>query len=164
MAGRGLTEGEVALAQPAFRSEIAYETVRIVEGPGNSFAAHIAFMRGNPAITLGDTMYFKQGYSSDFSQPGANPNTFMHEMTHIWQYATLGQGPFFVRYGVDLAAAGFDPDKMYQYAAGEDLFTEAKLEAQASMVEHYSHALRSGNATRTAQLAKNLAGSGIYGL
>ena len=164
MAGRGLTAGEVALAQAAFHSEIKYETVRIVEGPGTSFAAHIAFMRGNPAITLGDTIYFKEGYSKDFSEPGANANTFMHEMTHIWQYATLGQGAFFLRYGKELAEAGFDPDKMYKFKAGEDLFTEAMLEAQASMVEHYSHALRRNDSAAAAKLAKNLAGSGVYGL
>ena len=164
MAGRGLTEGEVALAQPAFLSEIAYETVRVVEGPGNSFAAHIAFMRGNPAITLGDTIYFKEGYSADFSQPGANPNTFMHEMTHIWQYRTLGMPAFFVRYGLEVAQAGGDPEKMYAYGEAEK-FGDAMLEAQAAMVEHYSVALWDGNKSAVvAKLAEHLAGSKVYAL
>lgn len=164
MAGRALTGGEAALARAAFGNKIAYEGVRIVDGPDTSFAANIAFMRGNPAITLGSNIYFKQWYTADFAGPRTNAGSFIHEMTHVWQYAALGQAPFFARYGEELADVGFDADELYKYKAGEELFTGAKLEAQAQMVEDYSRALWGKNPTRTAMLAKNLAGSGVYGL
>jgi hypothetical protein len=164
MAERTLTAGETALARAAHGDRIAYQSVRIVDGPGTSFAAHIAFMRGNPAITLGSTIYFKKWYTADFAGPKTNAGSFIHEMTHVGQYAALGQGPFFARYTAELAKVGGNPDKLYQYKAGEDLFTKATLEAQAQMVEDYSRALWGKNAARTAELAKNLAGSGVYGL
>jgi hypothetical protein len=164
MAERVLTAGETALARGAHGDRIAYQSVRIVDGPGASFAAHIAFMRGNPAITLGSSIYYKLWYTADFAGPNTNAGSFIHEMTHVWQYAALGQGPFFARYTKELADAGGNPDKLYQYKAGEDLFTKATLEAQAQMVEDYSRALWGKNGRRTAELAKNLAGSGVYGL
>ncbi|MEA3029109.1 MAG: hypothetical protein QOG13_434 [Sphingomonadales bacterium] len=163
MAERVLTGGETALAKAAHGDKIAYPGVRIVDGPGTSFAAHIAFMRGNPAITLGSTIYYKLWYTADFAGPNTNAGSFLHEMTHVWQYAVLGQGPFFARYTKELAKAG-NPDKLYEYKAGVDLFTKATLEAQAQMVEDYSRALWGKNAAGIALLAKNLAGSGVYGL
>jgi hypothetical protein len=53
---------------------------------------------------------------------------------------------------------------MYDYTAGSAKFGDALLEAQAEMVCDYSEALWAGDATRKALLAKNLAGSGLYGL
>ena len=90
-----LTAGEIgAGASRAFGDRIAYQGVRIVDGPGTSFAAHIAFMRGNPAITLGiDRSISSRDYSADFAGPGTNARSFIHEMTHVWQYAALGQCP-----------------------------------------------------------------------
>lgn len=91
---RKLTAGEIKLARKAFDEKIDYGKVRLSDGPGNNAAAHIAFMRGNPAITIGNTVYFKQGFSADFSAPGADGRMFMHEMTHVWQYRTLGMAAF----------------------------------------------------------------------
>ncbi|HMG45923.1 MAG TPA: hypothetical protein VK614_00485 [Allosphingosinicella sp.] len=164
MADRGLTAGEMAMARAAFGDRIGYQGVRIVDGPGTSFAAHTAFMRGNPAITLGATIYFKLHYSEDFAKPGQAARRFIHEMTHVWQYGALGQLGFFTRYGKELAEAKFKPNDMYKYEAGKTLFNDAGLEAQAQMVEDYSSALWGKNAAKTALLAKNLAGSGVYGL
>jgi hypothetical protein len=161
---RKLTAGEIALTRAAFQDRIAHESVQIVDGPGTSFAAHIAFMHGNPAITLGSTIYYKLWYTADFAGPDTNAGSFLHEMTHVWQYAALGQGPFFARYTKELARTGGNPDKLYEYEAGVDLFTRATLEAQAQMVEDYSRALWGKNAARVAELAKNLAGSKVYGL
>ena len=57
-----------------------------------------------------------------------------------------------------------DADAMYAYAP-ETKFAEAMLEAQADIVGDYSEALWSRNGgARLAQLAGNMAGSGIYGL
>jgi hypothetical protein len=164
MAGRALTGGETALARAAFGNRVAYGGVRLIDGPDTSFAAHIAFMRGNTAITLGSDVHFRLWYTADFAGPQTNAGLFIHEMTHVWQYAALGQGPFFARYGEELTKVGFKADQLYKYKAGKDLFTAATLEAQAQMVEDYSRALWGKHAARTAELAKNLAGSGVYGL
>jgi hypothetical protein len=159
---RGLTVGEIALAEAAFGDAIAYERVTLRDGPGASFAAQIAFARGNPAITLGSTMYFKRGFCLDFSGPGEDAKTFLHEMTHVWQYRRLGQAAFYARYGRELAAAGFKPNRMYDYEPGKTAFAAATLEGQASMVADYSDALWSGHPAAIARFAKNLAGSGLY--
>jgi hypothetical protein len=160
---RKLTAGETALARTAFGNKIDYAAVKLSDGPGSNAAAHIAFMKGNPAITIGNTIYFKVGFAADFSVAGANGRTFMHEMTHVWQYRTLGMTAFFIRYGADLVKAGGNPDAMYTYTEAAK-FGDSMLEAQAQMVGDYHRAKTDGNASATTRLAKNLAGSGLYGL
>ncbi|HYN45137.1 MAG TPA: DUF4157 domain-containing protein [Allosphingosinicella sp.] len=159
---RKLTAGEIALAEAAFGTKIDYKRVKLADGPGNSFAAHIAFARGNPAITLGSTVYFKHEFCDDFSRKGQNRKSYMHEMTHVWQYQKLGMAVFLLRYADELVMAGGKPNDMYKYDVGKTLFNEAMLEAQADMVGDYSEALWASNASRKALLAKNMAGSGIY--
>jgi Domain of unknown function (DUF4157) len=160
---RKLTAGEIKLAREAFGDRIDYNKVRLSDGPGTNAAAHIAFMKGNPAITVGNTVYFKEGFTADFSAPGADGRSFMHEMTHVWQYRALGMGAFFIRYGADLAKAGGKPNDMYKYN-DDSRFGESMLEAQAQMVGDYHRARANGNASATARLAKNLKGSGLHGL
>jgi hypothetical protein len=160
---RKLTAGEIRLAREAFGDRIDYDRVRLRDGPGTNAAAHIAFMKGNTAITIGNTVHFKEGLSTDFSAPGENGRLFMHEMTHVWQYRELGMAAFFVRYGADLAKAGGKPNDMYKYD-DDSKFAEAMLEAQAQMVGDYHRARSSGNAGDIARLKRNLKGSGLYGL
>ena len=160
---RKLTEGEIALARPAFGDRIKYDRVRLADGPGNQPFAHMAFAKGNPAITIGSTVYFKTHYCPDFSAPGEDRKSFIHEMTHVWQYRRLGMPAFFARYGVEFLEVGGKPNDMYKYEAGKAKFGEAMLEAQANMVGDYSEALWTSNAARKALLAKNMAGSGLYG-
>jgi len=161
---RKLTAGEIALAKAAFGDKIDYKKVKLSDGPGLQPLAHAAFSKGNPAITVGSTVYFKQDYCPDFSAPGKNRKSFIHEMTHVWQYRALGLPAFFARYGAEFAKAGGKPDDMYNYKQGTDTFGKAMLEAQAEMVADYSEALWTGNAAATARIAKNMAGSGLYGL
>ena len=161
---RGLTGGEIALARAAFGNKIDYGPVKLADGPGMEPLALIAFARGNPAITVESIVYFKQDYCPDFSAAGKNRASFIHEMTHVWQYQRLGLIAFAARYGVDFAKAGGKPEDMYKFDAGKTRFKDAMLEAQAAMVEHYSDALWRKQEARAAQLAKNLAGSGVYGL
>jgi hypothetical protein len=124
----------------------------------------MAFAKGKPAITIGSVVYFKQDFCPDFSASGRNRKSFIHEMTHVWQYRRMGMPAFFLRYGGEVLKAGGRPDDMYDYTAGSAKFGDALLEAQAEMVCDYSEALWAGDATRKALLAKNLAGSGLYGL
>ena len=161
---RGLTPAEIDLARKAFGNKIDYGRVRISDGPGHNFAAHIAFAKGNPAITLGSTIYFKRDFCPDFCAPGKNRKSFLHEMTHVWQYQRLGMAMFLLRYGEEFAMVGGKPSDMYVYKKGETKFGKAMIEAQAEMVGDYSEALWAGNEPRKALLARNLAESGIYGL
>ena len=162
---RKLTAGEIALARAAFGDKIDYSKVRLSDGPGNHPFAHAAFAKGNPAITIGSTVYFKQEYCPDFAATTIRgKKSFIHEMTHVWQYRTLGMPAFFARYGVEFLEVGGKPNDMYKYEAGKTRFGEAMLEAQANMVGDYSEAVWAPNETRKAQLAKNMAGSGLYGL
>jgi hypothetical protein len=137
----------------------------VCDGPGLEPLAHIAFAKGNPAITVGSTVYFKKDYCPDFSAAAMNgKRSFIHEMAHVWQYSALGMPAFFVRYGKDLAKAKGKPDDMYKYTQGTDPFGKAMLEAQAEMIADYSTALWSANAAQLAKVAKNMKDSGLYGL
>jgi hypothetical protein len=161
---RPLTAGEIALGQAAFGGKVDCTRVKLSDGPGNNPFAHMAFAKGNPAITIGSTVYFKQDFCPDFSAPGRNRKSFIHEMAHVWQYRAMGMPAFFLRYGEDLIKAKGRPDDMYNYVPGTAKFGESMLEAQAEMVCDYSEALWTGNAARKTLLAGNLAGSGVYGL
>ena len=161
---RGLTSGEIALARKAFGDRIDYGRVTIVAGAAANLAAHVAFRRGNPAITLGSTIHFERGFAADFASTGADRNAFMHEMTHVWQFQRLGVVRFILRYGKELLRVGGRPARMYAYRAGETRFATAMLEAQAQMVGDYAEALGAQRVEPTALLARSLAESGLYGL
>jgi hypothetical protein len=126
--------------------------------------AYIAFFMGNPAIAIGSTVYFGRDFCLDFSAPGRDRRTFIHEMAHVWQYRMLGMPAFFLRYALEVVKAGGRPSAMYAYGAGVAPFRDAMLEAQAEMAADFGEALWNGNGSRQALLARNLAGSGLYGL
>jgi hypothetical protein len=162
---RPLTAGELGLVDDAFRGRIDPKMVRLVEGHDDNPVARAAFRNGNTAITLRKTIYFGVDYREDFA--GADPHSrglFLHEMTHVWQYARLGLARFCLGYARDLAACRFSARAMYLYAPGETRFERARLEAQAQMVGDYCEARLSGDEARSGQIAANLEGSGLYGL
>jgi hypothetical protein len=53
---------------------------------------------------------------------------------------------------------------MYRYEEGETAFAGARLEAQAQMVGDYCEARLAGDVPRQTRLARNLRGSGFWGL
>ena len=162
---RRLKAGEIELLKGAFGDRIDYEGVRLRLGAGGNPAAISAFRNGNTAITLRRSLYFRTHYSDDFSKADVRAQAlFHHEMTHVWQYATLGVPRFLARYARDLAACRFSARAMYRYEEGETPFAEARLEAQAQMVGDYCQARLVGDAPRLARIARNLKGSGFYGL
>ena len=162
---RGLKAGEIALLQEAFGDRLAYEGVRLRLGHGGNPAAVAAFRNGNTAITLRRSIYFRTHYSDDFAQADvAAQSLFLHEITHIWQYATLGVPRFLARYARDLVACRFNAPAMYRYEEGVTTFARARLEAQAQMVGDYCFARLVGDVSRQTRLARNLRGSGFYGL
>jgi type VI secretion system secreted protein VgrG len=162
---RPLTAGEIELAKRAFRDRIRYEKVKIRDGAGGNPAAIVAFRNGNWAITIRRTIYFGKGYSADFAA-GGNPGKelFLHEMTHIWQWAELGVIRFGLRYGRELASMRFDQRALYHYLPGETRYSKATLEAQAQMVGNYGRAMLDERPERMEPLALNLKGSRFYDL
>lgn len=161
---RKLTESEIALARQAFGDKVDYAKVTLVEGAALNIPAHLAFLKGNPAITMSSTIYFKRDYCDDFCRPETKTYSFMHEMTHVWQWQTIGPARFLLRYGKEFLQVGGKPGDMYKYENDTKSFRDSMLEAQANMVQHYSQALAAKNSKGQAELAKRLAGSGLYGL
>ena len=156
---RSLTDGEIALCRPVFGEAVAYARVSVHDGPGLNPVARIAFRRGNPAIALGGRLYFRDPPPADFSAAGeAAKLLFLHEMTHVWQYRRLTILGFLLRYADEFLAHGRDADRLYEFRPGVTRFAEATLEAQAEIVSHYAMARG-----RDAELALNMAGSGLYG-
>jgi hypothetical protein len=162
---RALAASEIALLKEAFGDRVTYPGVRLRLGHGGNPAAMIAFKNKNTAITLVRSIYFRTQYGDDFAQGDAAGKALLHhEMVHIWQYATLGVIGFLARYARDLASVGFRPGRLYDYEKGKTPFAEARLEAQAQMVEDYWLALAAGKPGPIADIARNLKGSGFYGL
>ncbi|HEX8262734.1 MAG TPA: DUF4157 domain-containing protein [Allosphingosinicella sp.] len=162
---RPLTAGEIRLLDEAFRGGIAPAMVRLVDGHDDNPLARAAFRNGNTAITLRRTIYFGCHYCPDFARAGPHAQgLFLHEMTHVWQYARLGLARFALLYARDLCACRFSARAMYRYEEGETRFAGARLEAQAQMVGDYAEAKLAGEAPRMARLARNLRETGFYGL
>jgi len=163
---RRLTAGEIALARTAFGDTLPYERITFVNGAAGNPAAKMAFRNGNTAITLRRTIYFNRPYFvADFSAGKASAKgLFIHELTHVWQYDRLGTAWFFAKYGVQFARSGFDAPSMYRYEQGRTAFRGAMLEAQAEMAGNYAEAKAEGDGARTALIARNLSGSGLFGL
>ena len=163
---RHLNGGETSLVKEGFSERLPYAAIRLVDGASANPIAMTAFANGNTAITLRRSIYFSpRRYTADFSQGGPrSKELLLHEMTHVWQYSSMGVHRFLLRYGRDLAACGFKPARMYEYQLGRTPFNDARLEAQAQMVGDYCHALAIGNERWRERLAVNLGGSGIYGL
>ena len=162
-ARRPLTEGELNMVAAAFGDGLDYGRVRLCQGTGGNPGAHMAFRKpGVDAITLIRTIFFRGGLVEDFSQ-GGDASLLMHEMTHIWQYQTLGVMRFGLRYLNELETCNFDRCALYHYERGQTAFAEAKLEAQAQIVQDYGIALGAGRVQQAADLRRNLAGSGLFG-
>ena len=163
---RGLTAGEVALGRAAFGDRVPLDRVIFIDGAAGNPIAKAAFRNGNSAITLRRTIYFGPAYyQPDFSAgKAAAKGLFIHELTHVWQYETLGTAWFFARYARDYAACGCKAWRMYEYEQGKTPFRRARLEAQAEMAGNYAEASADGDIAKMALIAQNLAGSGLFGL
>jgi hypothetical protein len=79
--GRPLTEGERHLAKMFFGNEVNPNSVRVVGDVWNNFQDPERPMAPN------GNMYMGSEYCDDYSAPscGQTP-TFIHELTHVWQY------------------------------------------------------------------------------
>ena len=170
---RPLTAGEITLFERHFPGHaLKLPRVRFCDGHGGHPAAMAAFRNRNTAITLLSTIYYGPGkYCDDFSAEAESTDAqakrqglFMHEMTHVWQWRRLGAVRFLARYARDFIKCRGNARAMYHYDEGVDPFAGAMLEAQAEMVGDYAAALVRRDEVTKALIAKNLRGSGFYGL
>lgn len=168
---RALTPREQKLVQEAFGNRVPPARVRIVPGPGLSKIAAVAFLNGNPAITLGNTIFLKPGVAylryQDISLTLGGLELLLHEWTHVIQYATHGYAAFGARYAAELRAHGGDADKLYKHDERNVPFNGETLEGQAQIVGDLAGAVRGKkpeDAARARMLRSKLSGTGIYGL
>jgi hypothetical protein len=128
---RPLTTGEIALLKPIFRDGIDYAKVHVIN---NSFPLQPANVYMTPrghVYAPGDL------WQSDFStMRGGTRAVFIHEMTHVWQYANgmdlIGQGVVeFTKY-----RGQYEKAYPYELARERDL-VEYGMEQQASIIEDY---------------------------
>ncbi|TMJ18555.1 MAG: DUF4157 domain-containing protein [Alphaproteobacteria bacterium] len=163
MGARPLTQGEIALAEPVFGNALAYGRVRIRHGAGWNPIPMLAFANGNPAITLGRTIYVRDPVADFAEEAEARRRLFVHEMMHVWQYRALGLVRFLLRYAREFIGAGFHAPAMYRYAPGETRFAEATLEAQAEIAGDHALALWRGDPEAVERVRPNMVGSGLRG-
>ncbi len=169
---RPLSAGEMALVTEAYTGRLYSPDIRIVDGPGRSVAAMLAFGHGNPAITIGNTIFVR--HETYVSYGGANLaqteqgiGLIVHECMHVRQYATLGFRVFGIRYYSELRAHHNDPDELYDYEHRDLDFAHETLEGQADILGNYAEMRHSANPARRARAdfaKKKLRGTGYYGL
>ncbi|UAJ09151.1 eCIS core domain-containing protein [Glacieibacterium megasporae] len=164
---RRLTAGETARVAEAYSGRVDPSAVRIVDGAGLSAIAAVAFLHGNPAITVGNTIYIKhEYYSADLTKTVGDVNMLVHEFMHVIQYKELGFARFGKRYLAEMRANGNDPDRLYDYKHRKLDFEHETLEGQAAIAGDYAGGRASPLAAdqrNAAALRPRLRGTGIYG-
>lgn len=161
---RVLTGGERRLIAEAFGGSVRLDPVRIVNGPALNVVAFSAFAKGNPAITLGETIYINASrFRSDLSTSQEDVALLLHEFFHVTQYRRMGFDSFLARYGYEMSRHGFDPGRLYDYETRSTGFAQETIEGQAEMVGVYSGLKFIGDAKGMNALAPRLRGSGVYG-
>jgi hypothetical protein len=169
---RPLTEGEKAMLKPCFGMRIDYEGVRLCHGHRYHPIPIVALkMPNTDAVTIEKTIYFDNRYVEDFSADGIDresPALLFHEMTHVYQWALLGRVGFLARYAKEFLSVRMKSAAMYDYerAAGEPPlhFNEARLEAQAAMIQDYARFHLARDAAGMQSKAVHLARTHFFGL
>lgn len=166
---RPLTEREQRLVKEAYGDRVSASLVRVVPGCGYSTIAFTAFLNGNPAITLGNTIFVKPDLA--WFRPDNLPQTvgglklLLHEYTHVVQYATWGFSGFGARYAAELKRYG-NAERLYDYRSRHLPFEAETLEGQAQIVGDLAGARRGltpDDVTLRSRLGAKLLGTRIYG-
>ncbi len=141
-------------------------------GPGLSTVALVAFLHGNPAITIGNTIYLspqlnpKDYDSSDLSATKTGIAMLLHECMHVLRYTRMGFAVFGARHAAELRAHHYDADELYAFWTRNLDFDHETLEGEAEIVGRYAAARRSkgpDQAKIAAWLRGKLKDTGIYG-
>ncbi|TAL32485.1 MAG: hypothetical protein EPN97_09960 [Alphaproteobacteria bacterium] len=144
---RGMTPGEIELAKSVFGNSIDYSKVRIHngkdEGPVARVENYLSKFIGmndveNRPQASGSNIWYPTGqYKDDFSKPGNDSSTFIHELTHVWQFQH-GLAGAAVKTAEDVVTNGLNYDKTYTYKLDpkKDLM-DYNVEQQANIVAEY---------------------------
>lgn len=172
VAARHFTIGEASLIREGYGAMIDIDDVRVVVGPGLSTVALVAFLHGNPAITIGNTIYFspqldtKSYNSSDLSATKPGIGMLLHESMHVLQYTRMGFAAFGMRYAAELRAHHYNADELYAFWTRNLDFDHETLEGEAEIVGRYAAARKGAGpdqAKIAAWLRTKLKDTGIYG-
>ena len=129
---RKLTAAEVDLAKSIFGSEIDYSQTGVTYGKWAFFQPSGREMTPQGIIFTGGPEV------SDYTS--YQPDTFIHEMAHVWQYQK----------GINVVAQGLYRNYNYSFSKlGTMPFSRYGVEQQASIIEHY-YMLHSRNPTHQA--------------
>ena len=134
---RRLTQGERAVARSVFADALALDRVRIAPTPFRT------------AVTLGSTILMPADAPRDVSAAPLPMRAWLiHELTHVWQFATAPARTLRSWAGV-VASGGYGPGLPgYAYAHPFD-WPALNLEQQARVVEH-AFLIREGAAVEAA--------------
>jgi hypothetical protein len=162
---RSMSANEKAAINRIFGTSVNLDKVKIVFGAGGSLIAGKAFANGNPAITLGNTIYFNSP-PHEFTS-AAELGTLAHEMEHVRQYQTQGWVAVVGGVVMDAALMGSQTTP-YQYWTRTLGYQYELLEGQAQIVGDYVAYRESNGALLpnyiTAERLEIMAnGSGVYG-
>lgn len=172
-AARTLTKAEADLINGVFGNQpVTTDQVRFVNGPGRQPLAATAFLKGNPAITIGNTVYVKADHylaagGADWTGNTVGMELLFHEYVHVLQWAKLGFGRFGKRYAQEFKKAGGDPAVMYAYQSRDLHYRDEMLEGQAAMVGDWAEQWKTDPSARNQaliqQIREKLRGTGIFG-
>ena len=145
LTSRPINGDEVALARQVFGEQLPYEQIHIANFylPGNE-GVPVTVASGTAVIPIKSltqyTIYFGPTVFRDGAQTPGIRNTFIHELTHVWQghHSTfswefmadslLAQGRALIVHG--------DRNKAYDFVAGET-WDSYNVEQQANIVENW---------------------------
>ena len=130
--GRPLRSDEIALARSVFGNSLDYSRIRFIPSEG----------RGLDWRTVGNTIREPEGFTIEDEYMA---HTFIHELTHVWQYQHFGSSyisrSLFANLGGIIAHGSRGAAYSYRIVPGKSFF-EYTVEQQASIVQDYYIALR----------------------
>lgn len=130
LAGRPLLPAEIALARPIFRNTIDYSRVRLIPTSVAEFT------------TVGNNIRVSRNFT--ISEPFF-AETFIHELTHIWQYQHGGTSYISVSLAAQIAASLKTPSRNFAYdyqITPDKSFFSFLPEQQGLIVQNYFAMLR----------------------
>lgn len=130
--GRYLTGPEIALARSVFGDSLDYYRIQFIPSEG----------RGVDWRVVGNTIREPKGFTI---KDAFMAKTFIHELTHVWQYQHFGTS--YISHSLYSNAVAYlkyrDRNKAYAYTVEPNKsFFAYKVEQQASIVEDYFIAQR----------------------
>jgi hypothetical protein len=126
---RIITDGERSLLRSVFEETLPYGGLEV--------SANLANLGGedNSITPGGIPMFSTRIWCADFSAPGADKSTFVHEFMHVWQYyhgiTKVSALWLAVRYRGDY-------ERAYPYDLSDsDDITDFNIEQQAAIIEDF---------------------------